>query len=174
MVRTAGGKGLNMHNVMDRSRQSVICVIPARAEVQVLELLDNDTWAHIRYDGVEGYVLTDYLRRKAGGESGLVPVQTATAVEMCLRCNPSAGEDWRGVSSDPEVALVSLMNGDSSADDDQRLFVIEGQSRGVALVTFTYSLIWQSGNPLCTISLSVDVDEDLNVVVYDVTYDYGR
>lgn len=58
MVNTASGS-LNLRKSASKS-SAVLEQIPQKERVEVLDR--GDTWSHVRYNGVTGYVMTRYLK----------------------------------------------------------------------------------------------------------------
>ena len=72
-VKTANGKSLNMREDYSTSAE-IMTFIPYGAKVEVIEFLESDYWAYVRYNGYYGYCMTRYLSwdkpSSSGGGSG--------------------------------------------------------------------------------------------------------
>ena len=59
-VDTANKKSLNLRSDMS-TKATVLTQIPYRAEVQIVEMQQGQTWVTVSYNGITGYVMVRYL-----------------------------------------------------------------------------------------------------------------
>ena len=92
-------------------------------------------------------------------------------VDLLLEGNPSTGYLWQVQSSDEEIAYVQQLNSAPLQEDPEAVgapciesFRIVGSAPGEAEITFVYSRPWESVQPLHRLTVSVTVDEHLNVL----------
>ena len=109
-----------------------------------------------------------------GGDPPLSP-------DLELVGNPTTGYEWLFVVDDPTILTVTD-NGyvqDASAEGmtgagGMFTFRLDGLKPGMTTVTFRYARAWESEEaPLCSVSYSVSVDDDMDVSIFNCSVNPG-
>lgn len=109
-----------------------------------------------------------------GGDPPLAP-------DLYLKGNPTTGYEWL-YSVDDEMVLTVTDNGFTTDPSAQTMvgaggeynFRLDGVKEGMATVTFRYARAWETEEtPLCELTYTVYVDDDLDVSIYSITANPG-
>lgn len=93
--------------------------------------------------------------------------------EFYLPGNPTTGYTWIAEGDDETIVRVLV---EYDADDDRELagapgnfwIRIDGLKPGLATVTLSYARPWENAVPLYSFTVQVDVDEELNVNIWQI------
>ena len=93
------------------------------------------------------------------------------APEFFLKGNPTTGYEWKAVSSN-EAVVTALVEYTPDEGKEGAVGVggeywirLDGMSAGQAVVTLSYARSWESSPDDLVYEVSVEVDEDLNVLI---------
>jgi len=187
-VKTSTGKKLNLRNACEVTANGIFTAIPYGAAVEVFEFYENGKWAQVEYNDRVGYVLSRYL--SATKPEPISTTKTSSksdadtyaegnppmALDINLTSNPSTGCAWKYVCDNDAVVTV-VENGYYDGEEvtlgaaGTEAFRFDGISAGWACVTFSY--VTADETVLYTITYYVEVEDNLDVTLYDMVFDFN-
>ena len=95
-----------------------------------------------------------------------------------MQTNPTTGYDWQYKVENPKLLEVEQKEMVTEKDDvagagGVREYILKGIDDGKTSITFFYARSWEDKEPICSVTYSVETDDDGDVEVYQSAVNPG-